>query len=112
MNAGVALAGTTVGAVALGVFTGLVLGKPLGIFLFAYLAVRTGLAQLPHGVGWSAILGAGLVAGIGFTMALFIAGLAFTPALLDQAKVGVLAGSVVAASLGTFVLLGSRPRET
>jgi len=112
MNAGVALAGTTMGAVALGVFTGLVLGKPLGIFLFAYLAVRAGLAKLPQGVGWNAILGAGLVAGIGFTMALFIAGLAFTPALLDQAKVGVLAGSVVAASLGTFVLLGIRSRET
>ncbi len=109
MNAGVALSGMAFGPVALGAFLGLVIGKPLGILAFSYLAVRAGLAQLPSGVGWSAILGVGMVAGIGFTMALFIAGLAFDPTLLDEAKVGVLLASVAAALLGTGLLLRLRP---
>ncbi len=109
MNAGVALSGMAFGPVALGAFLGLVVGKPLGILAFSYLAVRAGLAQLPSGVGWSAILGVGMVAGIGFTMALFIAGLAFGPTLLDEAKVGVLLASVAAALLGTGLLLRLRP---
>ncbi len=103
-NAGVALEGVQVGAVALGIFLGLLLGKPLGILLFAYLAVRLGLAQLPEGVGWRAVAGVGLVAGIGFTMALFIAGLAFGPALLDEAKLGILSASLTAAVLGVAVI--------
>ena len=103
-NAGVALEGTQVGAVALGIFLGLLLGKPLGILLFAFLAVRLGLAKLPEGVSWRAIGGVGLVAGIGFTMALFIAGLAFDAALLDEAKLGILSASVTAAVLGVAVL--------
>jgi len=109
MNAGVALGGLVLGPVALGAFLGLLLGKPIGIALFSYLAVRAGLAQLPSGIGWNAILGVGMVAGIGFTMALFIAGLAFEGALLDQAKVGVLSASVAAALLGTGILLRTRP---
>jgi len=111
MNAGVALSGTGLGPVALGAFLGLVLGKPLGILLFAYGAVRAGLARLPAGVGWRAVLGAGTLAGIGFTMALFIAGLAFGPQLLDQAKVGVLAASLAAAALGSLFLLRNPARE-
>ena len=103
-NAGVALEGAQVGPIALGVFFGLLLGKPLGILLFAYLAVRLGIARLPSGVGWSAIAGVGLVAGVGFTMALFIAGLAFDAALLDEAKLGVLSASVTAAVLGGLLL--------
>ena len=109
MNAGVALGGLAIGPVALGAFLGLLLGKPLGILAFAYLAVRAGLARLPDGVGWGAILGVGTVAGIGFTMALFIAGLAFSGELLDQAKVGVLSASVAAAVLGSLLLLALRP---
>ena len=56
---------------------GLVVGKPIGVFLASFLAVKTGLAQLPDGVTWRGILGVGLLAGIGFTMSLFIAGLSF-----------------------------------
>ena len=103
-NAGVALEGAQLGSIALGIFFGLLLGKPLGILLFAYMAVRLGIARLPSGVGWSAIAGVGLVAGVGFTMALFIAGLAFDAALLDEAKLGVLSASVTAAVLGGWVL--------
>ncbi|WP_457629616.1 Na+/H+ antiporter NhaA [Oceanithermus sp.] len=103
-NAGVALEGAQVGSIALGIFFGLLLGKPLGILLFSYLAVRLGIARLPSGVGWSAIAGVGLVAGVGFTMALFIAGLAFDAALLDEAKLGVLSASVTAAVLGGLLL--------
>ncbi len=109
VNAGVSLSELNLGPIALGAFLGLLLGKPAGILLFSYLAVRAGLARLPVGVGWNAILGAGAVAGIGFTMALFIAGLAFDGAQLDQAKVGVLFASVVAALLGAALLARSQP---
>ena len=101
MNAGVALAGAQFGAVALGVFLGLLLGKPLGIFLLCYLAVQLKIAALPEGVNWPMILGAGFLGGIGFTMSLFVAGLAFPGSpLLDQAKLGVLSSSVVSAIIG------------
>ncbi len=111
MNAGVALGELALGPVAIGAFFGLLVGKPVGILLFSFLAVKAGLARLPSGIGWNAILGAGMVAGIGFTMALFIAGLAFEGTLLDQAKVGVLSASVVAAALGAGVLLRLRPAQ-
>ncbi len=69
-----------------------------------WLAVRAGLAALPQGVTWGLLLGGGLLAGIGFTMALFISGLALDPDTLDAAKVGVLAASAVAAGLGMLVM--------
>jgi len=102
--------------VTLGAFVGLVLGKPLGILLFSWLAVKSGQATLPTGVGWTAMVGMGLLAGIGFTMSLFIAALGFPEAeLLDQAKLGVLSASVTAAVVGLVVLLlgvrGSSPNE-
>jgi Na+:H+ antiporter, NhaA family len=101
MNAGVAIAGAQFGPVALGVFSGLLLGKPLGIFLICYLAVQLKIAALPEGVNWLMILGAGFLGGIGFTMSLFVAGLAFPGSpLLDQAKLGVLSSSVVSAVIG------------
>lgn len=104
-NAGVNLAGAQLGGVALGSFLGLLLGKPLGIFAASWLAVRLGLAALPAGVNWPMVAGAGFLGGIGFTMALFIAALAFGPGTLDdQAKVGVLSSSLVAAVLGLWVL--------
>lgn len=103
-NAGVALGGLEVGAVSLGIALGLLLGKPLGVLAFSWLALRLGLGVLPEGVGLGAILGVGFLAGIGFTMALFIAGLAFSGAMLDQAKVGVLGASLVAGALG-FLLV-------
>jgi NhaA family Na+:H+ antiporter len=104
-NAGVSLgnAGASVFAqpVTLGVILGLVLGKPIGISLFSWLSVRSGLASLPEGVNWRHIRGVSFLGGIGFTMSLFIAGLAFeSPELLVDAKVGILAASAIAALLG------------
>jgi NhaA family Na+:H+ antiporter len=108
-NAGVALPadlGAALGdAAVLGIFFGLLLGKPLGITLFAWLAVRLRLADLPHGTGWRHIVGVGALGGIGFTMALFIAALAFGDgAALESAKLGILAGSLVAGLTGWLLL--------
>ena len=110
-NAGVALpAGGLAAAlghpVAAGAVAGLLIGKLLGISLASYLAVRTGLAVLPSGVGWGSIVGVAALGGIGFTVSLFITELAFTErALADAAKVGVLAGSTLAAALGCLLLM-------
>jgi NhaA family Na+:H+ antiporter len=94
------------GAVALGTAVALVGGKLLGIFSFTALAVRAGVAPMPGSVSHLKLLGAAIVAGIGFTVALFIAGLAFPgdPALLDQAKAGILGGSLTAGIAGAVVL--------
>ena len=115
-NAGVPLGGG-IGAAArspvtLGVVLGLALGKPLGITLASWLAVRAGAADLPAGVAWRHVHGAGWLGGIGFTMSLFVAGLAFAdPAVLDTAKLGVLAASVVAGLVGYGLLrFGAAPR--
>ncbi len=109
-NAGVPVSFSDFGdPVAIAVAAGLVVGKPLGILLLSWLAIRLGLAVLPKGVGWAALLGGGLLAGIGFTMALFIAGLALDGAILDAAKVGILGASAVAAVLGMVVLTRSLP---
>lgn len=96
-------------AVALGVALGLLVGKPVGITLFAWSAVRFGFAGLPEGVTWRMITGAGLLGGIGFTMALFIAGLAFVtePSLLVAAKLGILGASLIAGIAGWTALRGS-----
>ena len=104
-NAGVSLeAGAFADPVAVAVAIGLVVGKPLGIMLFSWFAVRSGAGLLPEGVDWKVLLGAACLAGIGFTMSLFIAGLAFDGELLDAAKVGTLVGSSVSAVAG-FVML-------
>ena len=103
-NAGVAIEPTSFQGVSLAVAAGLVLGKPIGIMLCSWLAVRSGLAQLPSGVTWKAILGAGCLAGVGFTMSLFVANLGLEGRLLDGAKIGVLAGSAISAVAGFIVL--------
>lgn len=97
--------------VSVAVILGLVLGKPLGILIACWLAVKTGIAKLPSGVSWPMIVGGGCLAGIGFTMALFVAGLALPEPLLTTAKVGILIGSLVSAVLGTALLIiTSRPK--
>ena len=108
-NAGVRLDGpiaqVVVDPISLGVILGLVLGKPLGITLVVWAAVRLGLADRPRGVSWSAVHGVSWLAGIGFTMSLFISGLAFTAeASLLAAKVGILAGSLVAGLIGSVLV--------
>ena len=112
-NAGVEL-GTGITAalgssVAYGIVAGLLVGKQAGILASAWLVVRMGWADLPGGVTWRHVWGAGCVAGIGFTMSLFIGELAFadSPDLLDVAKVAILATSVLAASIGWAVLRSS-----
>ncbi len=113
-NAGVALGGGTgvTGPVTVGVFLGLLLGKPLGVLGFSWLAIKTGMASLPQGVGWRAMTGAGLLAGIGFTMSLFVGGLAFDGGeMLESAKLGILSASVVAAVLGLVLLARASPGE-
>jgi NhaA family Na+:H+ antiporter len=108
-NAGVDLSGNLAGAltnpISLGIAAGLVLGKPLGIILFSWIAVRFGIADLPHGVTWRQLFAASWLAGIGFTMSLFIAGSAFSGALLDTAKMGILVASLLAGGVGLGLLL-------
>lgn len=109
-NAGVDLSGGAVTdafgrRITIGVVAGLVVGKTVGIFLAARAATRLGLTRLPEGVRWPHVLGVSAVAGVGFTVSLFIVGLAFTdPASAEAAKVGVLAASVLAGAMGAALL--------
>jgi len=104
-NAGVSLNGSSIDRVIVAVILGLAIGKPLGITTAAFLSVRSRLATLPQGVNWTALHGCGWFGGIGFTMALFIATLAFEgTTLLDSAKVGILAASVLAGTVGAVVV--------
>ncbi len=108
-NAGVALGGGLGAAlrepVTLGVIAGLLVGKQLGVTGGAWLAVRAGLADLPEGVGWRHLYGAGWLAGIGFTMSLFVGSLAFGEGpRLEAAKIGILAASLVAGLVGWGLL--------
>jgi NhaA family Na+:H+ antiporter len=97
-------------AVGAGIVSGLVLGKPIGIVLASIAAVRLRLCTLPEGVRWSQLILIGLLGGIGFTMSIFIANLAFNdPGLLAAAKFAVLVASVLAATLG--LLLGRLERQ-
>jgi len=115
-NAGVRLSpeilrGALASTVVLAIVVGLVLGKPLGVFAASRIAVRSRLGALPEGVGWGHLLGMGATAGIGFTVALFIAQLAFPddPGLLAEAKVAILAASVLAGVAGYVILRLARP---
>lgn len=116
-NAGVSLGeglGHLGDPLSLGILLGLVVGKPLGIAAFAYLAVRRKIAELPEGVRWRHIVGAGMLGGIGFTMSLFVADLGLAPGLqLTVAKSAILVASVVAGILGLITLRKvSRVRST
>lgn len=97
-----------------GIVLGLVLGKPVGILLFSWIAIALRFAELPERATWSQMAGIGCLGGIGFTMSLFIAGLAFEPpALLDAAKCGILIASTVAAIVGaTWLALATRRRDS
>jgi NhaA family Na+:H+ antiporter len=117
-NAGVSLKGVGLSSllapVPLGIIVGLVVGKGVGIFAASMLAVKTGLAELPAGARTAQVFGVAVVGGIGFTVSLFIAQLAFpaAPDLLAQAKLGVLVGSGVSAVLGTGLLRLLPPSRT
>lgn len=92
-------------SVTLAVVVGLVIGKPLGILLMSWLAVRSGLAKLPENITWTVLASAGVLAGIGFTMSLFIAEMALSDLALDAAKIGVLVGSTICGVLGMMLLV-------
>ncbi len=113
-NAGVPLALNTLSGetswVAIGVILGLVLGKPIGLIGATWLTVRFGIADLPQGATWRHMIGMGMLAGIGFTMSLFIATLGFSDAtLLDTAKLSVLIGSLISGTCGLLWLSRMRP---
>jgi Na+:H+ antiporter, NhaA family len=112
-NAGVSFAGIGLQAMAepvtLGIAAGLLIGKPIGVWGAMWLAVAVGLARSPEGATWTRLLGVALLCGIGFTMSLFIGGLAFDdPAHAVQVRLGVLAGSLASAILGYAVLARGR----
>jgi NhaA family Na+:H+ antiporter len=114
-NAGVAistegLAAAVADPLVLGIVLGLVIGKQLGVLGASWALVRTGLASMPQAAGWWQLYGVAVLCGIGFTMSLFIAALAFAgPAELERAKIGILAASAVSALLG-ILLLAAGPR--
>jgi NhaA family Na+:H+ antiporter len=113
-NAGVYIAEgffeTLLKPVSLGIVLGLVMGKQLGVWLFSWIAVRSGYAELPEGVNWAQIWGVSCIAGVGFTMSLFVGELAFKdPDLVSEAKVGILAASLIAGVWGYLVLARSLP---
>lgn len=114
-NAGVAVEGGFAALLAspitLGIVLGLVVGKPIGITLAAWLAVKSGIASLPPGATWRQVIGVSALCGIGFTMSIFIATLAFPgqAALLDSAKLGILVGSLVSGIIGWVLLSGGAP---
>lgn len=109
-NAGIELTvspGDFLEPVSLGIMFGLMFGKPLGIAFASWLAVRVGIATKPEDMRWSHVIGVGFLCGIGFTMAFFIAGVAFEdPRTLELAKLSILSVSVVAATLGSLILSG------
>ena len=105
-NAGLPLSLGDLGSgVTVAVFIGFALGKPVGVLTFSWLAVRSGIAMRPPDLGWRLVAGGGMLAGIGFTMALFIANLAFSEGLIDSAKLGILLASVFSAAAGSALLM-------
>ena len=113
-NAGVAIGGDLISVIseplALGIIVGLVVGKPVGICLLSWLAVKSGRGALPEGVTWAQVAGAGCLAGIGFTMSLFVTDLAFNDeTMIATAKVGILAASLASGIIGYVVLSRSLP---
>jgi len=115
-NAGISLEGVRLTSLLhplpLGIAAGLFVGKQVGVFLFGYLAVKLGLARQLESVGWKAFYGVAVLSGIGFTMSLFIASLAFEPGTLGESideRVGILAGSFLAAIAGYVILDRSLP---
>ncbi|HEX9563116.1 MAG TPA: Na+/H+ antiporter NhaA [Gemmatimonadaceae bacterium] len=112
-NAGVALGGASemlTSPVTLGVTVGLLIGKPLGVMLFSWLAIRLRVAHLPGGVSWQQLHGAAWLAGIGFTMSLFVGSLAFGEGeLLNAAKIGVLGASAIAGIAGWSLVKAATP---
>ncbi|MDR2080423.1 MAG: Na+/H+ antiporter NhaA [Campylobacteraceae bacterium] len=102
-NAGVTIGGEfELNNITLGIMLGLIIGKPIGIFLFTFLSEKLGAAKKPDSLSWLHILGAGFLGGIGFTMSIFIATLTFDGALLEEAKLTIIISSLIATILGAL----------
>lgn len=121
MNAGVSFAGVGVGdllhPVPLGIAAGLFIGKQLGVFAFCAIGIKLGLARLPEGAGWAGLYGVSILAGVGFTMSLFIGGLAFENVELDldiifDERLGIILGSLLSGIVGFLVLYKVLPKAT
>ena len=115
-NAGVVLAGMSVAdllqPLPMGIALGLILGKQIGVFGLTFLMVKFGMARLPHGANWLHIYGVACLAGVGFTMSLFIGGLSFEdPAMINQVRMGVLSGSIISGILGYVALMLAASRS-
>jgi NhaA family Na+:H+ antiporter len=111
-NAGMPLSwGGFESSLTLAVFVGFAVGKPVGVLAFAWMTIRSGLAVRPPNLTWGLLAGGGFLAGIGFTMALFIADIAFDASLLDNAKLGILLGSICSAVAGLAILACAGVRE-
>ena len=118
-NADVSFVGGDLGAmitspVFFGVFFGLLLGKPIGIMLFSFVVIKTKLASLPENVNWVHMLGAAILGGVGFTMAIFVANLAFPahPELITNAKIAILSASTLAGVIGfVFLMLQAKAAQ-
>ena len=120
-NAGINFAGMSLmslfSGVGLSVLCGLLIGKFIGILSFSWLAIKLGFVSMPNGSNWKMLSGVAMLGGIGFTVSMFIANLSFASAgvegiaLLNQAKLGILAGSVLAGVGGYVVLLKTLPKE-
>jgi len=105
-NAGVTIFGADIRqSVSVAIFAGLAFGKPIGVLTFSWLAVRLGVASQDPSLSWPLLAAGALLTGIGFTMSLFIASLAYAPAMLDAAKIGVLIGSAFSAAAGLLMLV-------
>lgn len=103
-NAGVAFSASDVQPVSVAIFVALVFGKPIGVLLFSWLALRSGLAALGAGLNWSFLTAGAFLTGIGFTMSFFIANLAYPPTLLAAAKLGILLASLASAIVGLLAV--------
>jgi NhaA family Na+:H+ antiporter len=115
-NTGIAFTGNWVEGLtasnSLGIFAGLFVGKPLGITVFSFLAIKIGLSQLPNGVSWKHIVGAGFLGGIGFTMSIFITLLAFSnPEVVQSSKISILLSSLISGIVG-FTILSRQTAES
>ncbi len=120
VNAGISFAGVRIGdllhPVPLGIAAGLFIGKQLGVFAFCAVAIKLGLARLPEGASWGALYGVSILSGVGFTMSLFIGGLAFEYKQLNldvifDERLGIVIGSLLSGVIGYLVLQSVLPRE-
>jgi NhaA family Na+:H+ antiporter len=112
-NAGVSLEAISFSSlllpVPLGILLGLFIGKQIGVFLFSYISIKLGFAQMPNNSNWIELYGVGILTGIGFTMSLFVGNLAFieNTQYIDGVKLGVLSGSLLSTITGYFLILST-----